>query len=432
MLTNKKINLVISIVAAIAIWVYVTAVINPDTKRTIEGVPVELSGLDALAADGFTVSNDSYAVDVTVSGSRSDLNTLRPEDFKAVANVKGYSIGLNKVDVTVTGPGRATIINIRPERIEINIEEMVSVAKPIRLSYTSEFPSGTEPGFVTLSPHEIDVSGTKTAVSEVAYVTAEIDSSNLTEEESTIIAPAVPSKKNGDTVYDVTLSQNTIDVTATLCHVKEVPFSVELTGELDPGKTITRQDIPTTVSIRGSEKALAAISEVTAQPINISTLEETAIIEPNLNLPDGVELADASRHLTVTIEIGGVEAKEFTFTAEQIEVVGVKDGYTAHVNTGTISVLIFGTADQISKFTADDLKVFVDLEDIDFSLEFVDAVVQFKYKNDLSRIESTPEQVRIIITKIPDVTPTDPVTPGGTDNPDEEDDTSTTTTTGIG
>jgi YbbR domain-containing protein len=412
MLTNKKINLVISIVAAIAIWVYVMIVINPDSTATIKGVPVELQGLETLAADGFTVGNVSYAVDVTVSGSRSDLNALSPDDFQATANLKGYSLGTNiPVDVRVTAPPRVEIKGQRPERIEVNIEELVSVAKPIMLSYSKKFPKDTEPGFVTLSPHEIDVSGTKNAVGGVAYVTAEIDSDDLRETETKIVAPASPSKNNGDRVFDVELSQNTIEVTATLCHVKKVPLMIDVTGELDPGLTITKQDIPPTVSIRGSDDALANITELMADPIDISKLEETAIIEPHIQFPKGVELADASRDLTVTIEIGGVEARDFTFTADQIEIINTDAGYTAHVNTGTIIVTIFGTADQIKDFTAEDLAVFVDLKEIDYSAEFADVGVQIKHKKKLARVESSPDKVRVIITKIPDSTTIEPTAP---------------------
>jgi YbbR domain-containing protein len=411
MLANKKLNLVIAIIAAISIWVYVTVIVNPEDKTTIKGIPVELVGLEALAADGLTVSNDSYAVDVTVSGSRSDRTALRPEDFKAVANIKGYPLGTNPVTVEITCPGRVTYVGQKPERIEVTVEEMVSVAKPIRLSYSKKFPKGMEPGFVSLSPQEIDVSGTKDAVSNVAFVNAEINSDELTEEKTTIAAEAVPSKTNGDRVYDVNLSQSTIDVTATLCHVKEVPLVIGVTGELDEGLTITKQDIPSTVSIRGSARALKGISEVRAESIDLTNLEETAIIEPDLILPDGVELADASRDLTVTIEIGGVEAREFTFTADQIEVIGIKDGYAAHVNTGTITVTVFGTADLIRDLTAEDLRVYVNLKDADYTAEFVDAIVKIKFTKKLARVESDPDQVRIIITKMPESNTMDPATP---------------------
>jgi len=408
MFGSKKANIIISIIAAIAIWAYVTNVINPVANQAIRGIPVELQGIEELNADGFTVESNTYTVDIRVQGPRSELDKLNSDSFFATANVKGFAPGVNQVSVNVTGPSQVKILTDKIN-IEIRVVELVSVAKPIRLEYNGAFPGDMEPGFVSLSPHEIDVSGAKDIVKKVAYISAKIDSTRLKEEETTFSVDAVPMSSAGNQVFDVGLSQDSIEVTATLCHVKEVPLDISIVGTPAPGKTVTRLDIPRNIVLRGSAEALGKIEGIKASPIDIEKIKETTVYIPDLNLPAGVELAEASRDLTITVEIGGIEVKTIEITGEQIEIEGLADGYTAHINTGTILLNIFGTPEQIKNFKIKEVKVYVDMKDADYTGDFVDLPVKFIFENKIARIEASPAEVRVLLAKIPDTTPAEPI-----------------------
>ncbi|MDR1953364.1 MAG: hypothetical protein LBQ21_02645 [Clostridiales Family XIII bacterium] len=402
MFQSNKLNLIISIVAAIVIWAYVITAINPTDERVITNVPVELINLESLVEDQLTISPaQTYTVDVVVRGTRSDLSGLQTGDLKATANLKGFSKGTNSVDVVIAESDKFTVSEVRPQRIDIVVEDLVSEIKPINLSYTEKFPQGSEPGFVSLSPQEIEVAGTKGQVDSVAFIDAKVNSTELNEEETTLTVTAVPMKSNGDPVYDLRLSQQTIDVTATLCKVKEVPLVINLVGDLPEGIGVTKTDVPKTVFIRGEAENLANINEITAKEINIGSLRETAIITPELNLPAHVELADASRDIVVTIEVEGVEAKNLSYTIDQIEIVGLAEGYSAHVNNiDAVTVTIFGNKEQVADFKSTDLKLYVEMGDVDYTANSVYVDVQFKYDKDLKRVDANPVQIQIIIEKI--------------------------------
>jgi len=420
MLSNKKLNLVISILAAIVIWAFVTLNVNAYDNKPIRGIPVELLGLEELALDGYTVENSSYTVDIRVSGLRSELDGLRPDDFIATANMKGFKVGENEVSVNITGPERVTI-DTDNQRITVNVVELISVTKPIKLEYDGSFPDNMEPGFVSLSPHEIDVSGTREQVKKVSHISVMIDATLLKEQETTLNIDAIPVTRDGDQVYDVNLSQNVIQFTATLCYVKEFPLHISVTGNPEEGKTVTGMNIPEKVVLRGSRDALANVDEVVEAPINIKGIKETTIFTPDLNLPKGVELADASRELSVTVEIGGVEIKTLRITGENVEIDGLAEEYNAHINTGTIILTVFGSPDQIKDFTADDVRVFVSMKDVDYNNAFFDLPLLFKFDKKITRIEASPTEVRVLISKIPGITPENPVPPETEDGtePDE-------------
>jgi YbbR domain-containing protein len=401
MFQSNKLNLIISIVAAIVIWAYVITAINPTDERVISNVPVELINLESLVEDQLTVSPaQTYTVDVVVRGTRSDLSDLQPGDLKATANLKGFSKGTNSVDVVIAESDRFTVAEVRPQRIDIVVEDLVTAIKPIKISYTEKFPQDSEPGFVSLSPQEIEVGGTKDQVDSVSFIDAKVNSTELTKEETTLTVDAIPMKSNGDPVYNLRLSQQTIDVTATLCKVKEVPLAVNLVGDLPEGIGVTKTDIPKTIFIRGEAEILSNINEITANDINIGSLRETAIITPELNLPAHVELADASRNVVITIEVEGVEAKNLSYTADQIEIVDLAEGYTAHVNLEAVTVTIFGNKEQVEDFKSADLKLYIVMKDVDYTTNSVYVDVQFKYDKTLKRVDANPAQVQVVVEKI--------------------------------
>jgi YbbR domain-containing protein len=202
------------------------------------------------------------------------------------------------------------------------------------------------------------------------------------------------------------MSQSTVEVTTRLCYVKEVPLDIEINGKPPGALAVTKEDVPDKVSIRGSEEALENIDRVKADPIDINNLRSTTIITPKLNLPDDVEKADASRDLAVTIEIGGEEAKSFAVTSNTIDIKGVPEGYSAHIVSGTLSVTIFGSHDQLENFSSDALKLFVDLSGADLTQSQLKVLIDYEETDAFKRADISPITADVRIVALPDTSAT--------------------------
>ena len=404
MFQSNRINLIIAIVAAIAIWVYVISFIDPINTSTIRGIHVELTNIDTLADDGLTVdSKQSFSVDVVVRGARSDVIKLeanKADAIKVTANMTGRTLGENSVEVRVESiPNGIEVVEIHPERINVIVEELVFVTKPVRITYDGDIPKNVEPGKIAISPQEVEVSGTKEMVDSVAYVSAVIDTSELSEKEETLNIDLVAVNDKEQPIYNVNMSQNTADITATLLNIKEVPLKIEVEGTPKGENEVTNIDKPDTVFIRGLEKDIESITEISANKINISGLEETMIFVPDLLLPIGVELANESLKMSVTVEIRGIMASSVSFTASQIEIEGLPSGYTAHVNTGIINVNVFGTREVLEEISKKNLTPYVNLNGVNLAASSVEIEVNFKNAEDFERVESVPATVRVNIVK---------------------------------
>lgn len=398
MLNSNNFYKVISVVVALVLWVYVIQVENPTTSKTINDVQVQLLNEDTLNSKGLALSGESnYTVDVKIKGKRADLAKITSGEIIANADLYGYSIGKNYIPVTIVAPDGITVLNADPTKMTVVIEELIGVAKPIKINFAGQLKDGIEAGQIITMPTEIQVTGAKSEVSAVAYIKADVNTSKLTTEGSTIQAKAVAVNSAGDVVGNVRLSSSYIDVSAKLCDVKEVPLKVETIGEVAPIYEMTNLDVPSSVKIKGTREALTAVTTLTAAAIDISSASSTSQIPVNIILPPGVEFANGYEALTVNISIKPVATKEFTFTSDEIKLEGVDGVSNISITTPEIKVTASGSEAVIAGLQKEDLEPYLTLDAE--SLISATAKVQVRYDKQLGHISVDPEEVRITLNQ---------------------------------
>ena len=402
MLKNNKLNLLISIVCAIVLWAYITTVVNPDTERTISGIPVELTNIEALNYRGYTVNEGiQYAVDLAVRGSRSEIGKLTQADFQATADMTGYRKGTVKVPVNVLLPTNIELVQIRPADITVEVLNLITVNKPVRLEYAEIFPRGLEPGSISITPEEMEISGIADVVDSIDYISAHVPEGILSEEVSTLRLDVVAIDKEGEPVYNVRLSQSSVEVTVALYMTKIVPLHIETIGEPNENAEITALGIPRFITIRGARTAIEDVDKIEGRPIDLSniTYTEEISIEPYLLLPEGVEMAEASRNLSVRIEVQGIAKKEIEFTANMIEIMNLATSLSGHVKTGSVNVVILAPQDVLDTITQDNIRLFVDVGGYQRVGSTIEVEVQAECSVEVRSITVAPSKVQVTINR---------------------------------
>ncbi len=400
MLNSNTFYKIISVVVALALWVYVIQAENPTKTVTINDVQVQLLNEESLTTRGLALSGEAtYTVDVKIKAKRAELTNISEKDIIANADLFGYSMGKNYIPVTVSAPEGVTILEVKPIKINVVIEELIEVAKPIRVNFMGQLDDGEEAGQISTSPQEIQVSGAKSEVSAVSYIKADISTSKLTAEGSAIQTKAVAVNSSGDVVQNVRLSSSFIDVTAKLCNVAEVPLNVQIGGEVAPIYQVTDMDVPDSIKIKGSADALAGITELTASAIDISTVASTSKIPLDIPLPEGVEFANGYEHPSIGITITPVAIKEFVYTADEIAMEGIDGVNSITITTPQISVVVSGSEDVIATLNKEDLEPYLALDAE--SLISATAKVQVRYdeEKELGHITVDPEEVHITLNQ---------------------------------
>lgn len=300
MLENKNVLKVLSLLLAIALWAFVLGEVDPTVKKTIYDVPVEFANVEQLENRDLAMATmEGYYVDIVVEGARSDVGKLEISDIQAVADLYGYKKGENHIAVDVTVPGAVSLDEIKTPEITVVLEELVAVSKPVTVEFTGTTADNTEASLIEVTPSQVEVKGAESVVNKVDSVRVQIDATELTEE--TEIFNEVPAAwtKKGKLIKDVSISANTVEVEAVLHHTKVVSLELKVTGNPEGKAEVT---VPKEITIKGPAEALARITSIAADAIDISEVTETELIPLDLTLPYGIELADISKDIGVKVE----------------------------------------------------------------------------------------------------------------------------------
>lgn len=398
MFQNKKLSMLFSLVIAILLWAYVIGGVNPPTTQLFKNIPVQLLNMDSLTANGLALSGDTqFKVDVALSGKRADLLTFDKKEIIVSANLAGCTEGDNYVALKITVPGSMTVSELKTQSILVKVEERIAVYKAVSVVYSGDLPTESEPSSPTVMPEQVEIKGAKSLVSSVAYVQAQIDYGQISEEGSIVTVAIKPVNSEGEEVKNVTLSNNTAEIAATMLKTKTVPISVDVTGEVAGIYEVTNIITPEKVTIKGPKEAVDKIQHLTARTIDISDITATSKIPLDIDLPDGVVLADASSGVHLWIGIKGIESVSFEVPAASVAIEGLSEGYTAYINSDTVTIVASAKEEIIKGLSKEDFKLYINLEDKEEGA--FEVPVEVLYDVQLESISIVPEKLQVTINE---------------------------------
>ena len=370
MTRRKIIDIVLSIVCAIFLWAYVVNVINPPSTTLVRNVPVQLQNQEVLASSKLALlGNTNYTVDVTLAGKRSDLSDVTAAQLVATADLFGLSAGQNYLTVNVTCPGNLTVEEIKSNRIQVLIEELVSVNKPVDL-VIGEMEDGYELTMDSTGSSHISVSGARSLVNKVMSIRAELDPADFPlDETTTLILDATPLDNDGNIVDGVRLANNYVEVKGTVNATKTVALSINLDGEPAYGAEIDYSNLPTKILIKGSQEALNSVRSINTKAIDIANMTSEKTVKLVPVFPDGIMLSDKAANLKVNIKLIDHGKIDYTVPVEDIEITGCPENFEAKLapsdSGSVINVHVEGTISSIMAAQEEYFTPYVDLSSME-------------------------------------------------------------------
>lgn len=397
---REIIDRIIAVAIAIGLWFYVISVVNPPTTVLVRQVPVTLLNQEYLDESKLAIAGDGkYTVDVLLSGKRKDL-ILTPEDLTATSDLSGLIPGQNYITVKVTSPGNTTVQEIRMEKIQVYVDELVSVAKPVVLNVVN-VPEGTEFTVLGLDPNTITVSGAKSLVDMVDHIDVHVDGQGFTvdETEKTQIA-LTPVDVEGNYVNAVKTDKVFVNLSATLYTVKSVPLYTRVEGSPGLGAELLSSNIPSTVSIKGTLLDLAKINYIDAQPLDIEGITSNTELQVVPILPEGVELSSANGDMTATFTLSeqGTVTRESDSSAVALE--GLADGLTAEKDAEAVplTISITGAIAEITDLGEDAVSLYVDLSEIAEAGEYDLPILGRSIEGKTLEVITEPAELHVTVT----------------------------------
>lgn len=336
-----------SLLLAFVLWFLVAQIYNPKDTVTFNNIQVRLINTELLDEEGkvYEVLDNSNLVRVTVTGPQSIVKSeLRRSDIVAEADMSKLT-DINTIAITYyceNISNDSVEIKGNHDSVRLNVEDKTSKWIKLESNTIGDVASGYMIGNVTLDQTNIEVTGPKSAISQVDHAGVDINVTDSTTslsanvdiklydaDDNELVLESV--KKNVDSAY------MTVEVLAT----KEVPVEIEYMGVPEDGYMATGEvesSVPT-VRIAGTVSTLVGISAITVPEdrMNITGQSDNLVDIINLKeyLPANVRLADKSfdGKITATVYIEPIVSKDLTVAAENISVTGVPDGMEAEITS---------------------------------------------------------------------------------------------------
>ena len=336
-----------SLLLAFVLWFLVAQIYDPKDTVTFNNIQVRLINTELLDEEGkvYEVLDNSNLVRVTVTGPQSIVKSeLRRSDIVAEADMSKLT-DINTIAITYyceNISNDSVEIKGNHDSVRLNVEDKTSKWIKLESNTIGDVASGYMIGNVTLDQTNIEVTGPKSAISQVDHAGVDINVTDSTTslsanvdiklydaDDNELVLESV--KKNVDSAY------MTVEVLAT----KEVPVEIEYMGVPEDGYMATGEvesSVPT-VRIAGTVSTLVGISAITVPEdrMNITGQSDNLVDIINLKeyLPANVRLADKSfdGKITATVYIEPIVSKDLTVPAENISVTGVPDGMEAEITS---------------------------------------------------------------------------------------------------
>ncbi len=368
---RKALQVVISILVAIAVWVYVDVEKAPDRTKTIRDIPVEFSGESTTLADKNLMLLSGYdtTVDLTIRGPKRELVKISKDNVRLVASTSSIdSVGVHTLRWDPIYPDGVQSSSLTVDwaskyKVTVTVGELYTKEVPVNCTVTGQVADGYFTGETVLDPTSLVLRGQRDDLLNVAYAKLTVNISGATR--SVIQTESVQLYDNDDNPVDngnIRTNASLIQAKVPVLTTKEVSLAVELSGVPGvAGQSIKTTVTPTSVRLIGEADVLENINEIVLATLYIEDLDLWQQNSYVVTAPDGTWLANSNEVATVEITMEGIE--ETTVTVDTFSYTNVPSGLYPEI-TGGLDVRLWGLADELAEMDAAALTAMADLSGI--------------------------------------------------------------------
>ena len=371
---NKILYIVLSLLLAIAFWLFVDDALGNTTTENFTNVPVVFIGAeDTLPSRGLMLAEGGDAtVDLRLSGPRSVMAELRRGGVRVQASLTSinavgpYSVtwdelltpdSVNNSDITIERRSRSSITvqitNLYSREIPIKMEVMGAVSEPY--VHVAERQ--------TIEPATITLSGIQSEVDKVASARVEVDITGAT---STIQQEysykLLDEDGNEIEVDNIRVSDQRVNVTVPIHMMKTLDLTVKIKEA--PGSRESNVDWqlePSSITVAGDPLSLETIDEIFMGELDLSAYTMDHEDDLDIKLPAECENISGNKTTHLSIHYHGLETK--TVKASNIKPTGLSERQTFDLITTSVDVMLRGPAEDLAQVTEEDVRIVVDLSE---------------------------------------------------------------------
>jgi YbbR domain-containing protein len=377
-LVSNLSTLILALVLAVVVWISAVTAANPNVAQT-RSVPLELIGLDP---DMLVVGNIPTQVRVALEAPSSVMESMSASEnaVQAWVDVSGLDPGTHDLEVQVQitpsfRPVRRS--SVIPEIVSVSLEPLLTRTFPVKLEVSGEPAVGYQVGRRSSEPSSVTISGAASLVSQIEEVKASMDISGATETIKRDVA-LVAVDQNGEPVSGVTITPLDVTITQPIFlqgGYRNVIVRVLTTGQPANGYKLTNITVsPLNVVVFSSDPQLVndLPGYVETEPVDLTDAVDDIDTYVVIDLPEGVTMV-GDQFVLVQVSIAAIEGS-LTMSLPVIPI-GLLPIYSTVISPETVDVILSGPVPILDTLTPDDIRVVVDVTDLDLGTYQLEPIV---------------------------------------------------------
>ena len=368
---SKAFWMIVSLLASLAIWVYVTSVETDESKTTFRGVKVELVGEDILRdSKNLVVTDmDTSTVTVEVVGPRRIIGSLSSDQLVAQVDVSKLSraaytsqqytiVYPNGTDTSKLSENRRT-----PETINFMVSAQTSKSIQVRGSFDGSLAEGYTAEMPVFEPSTITITGSEAYLKDVEYAWVTFSKENVDSTYSVETGFTLMDANNEPcSTTGISFSTDVVTATLPLLTLKEVNLDVNIIEGAGATKANTKITIdPVSVTLAGDSSLLAGMNKIILATIDLTDFSSTFTETYTIPIDNELKNTTGVTKATVTVEIVGLETK--TFRVTNFSCINATEGYEADIITESKEITLRGTPEALAQIKDENIRAVADLTD---------------------------------------------------------------------
>ena len=368
---SKAFWMIVSLLASLAIWVYVTSVETDESKTTFRGVKVELVGEDILRDSKNLVVTDMDTSTVTVEavGPRRIIGSLSSDQLIAQVDVSKLSrAAYTSQQYTIVYPDGTDTSKLSesrrtPETINFMVSAQTSKSIQVRGSFDGSLAEGYTAEMPVFEPSTITITGSEAYLKDVEYAWVTFGKENVDSTYSVETGFTLMDANNEPcSTTGISFSTDVVTATLPLLTLKEVNLDVNIIEGAGATKANTKITIdPVSVTLAGDSALLAGMNKIILATIDLTDFSSTFTETYTIPIDNELKNTTGVTKATVTVEIVGLETK--TFRVTNFSCINATEGYEADIITESKEITLRGTPEALAQIKAENIRAVADLTD---------------------------------------------------------------------
>jgi|FaiFalDrversion3_1042247.scaffolds.fasta_scaffold00108_4 YbbR domain-containing protein len=386
---------VLSVGIAVVLWYLVAASQNPETERVI-GTELALRNLPPDLA----VVRAPRRVDIRVRAPRTVLADLGPRSVTAWVNLADAEPGEYRLPVRVDAPPRVRVVEVVPEQATVVVDALTQRQLPVEVALQGTTPQGMTVERPEARPARVTVSGPRSSVQRARRALAPVDLSGLQNTQTVTVRVRILGE-GGEEVQGVEVRPPQVQVRLVVQEallMRLVPVIPEVRPSLPAGTRIALVEVqPPLLRVRGPEEAVARLTALSTEPIEVRGLQGEARYTARVLFPNRVRPEGPSTVSVRVVVLPSPVTREIRDVPVVVE--GLGAGLEATWEPDRVQVRVVGSEEAVVNLPEGEVRAVVDAAGLGPGT--VRRPVQARVPQGIWVVASTPPEVTLRIRRRP-------------------------------